>query len=349
MKAHFIMTDFSIKVANSIHEIDATMWDRLSAGRPFQSHRWYAFGERVMLDCPPTYLLVHDGNELIARACLWLVRNEPLPPKLFTPLRKLASSLLGRWPLLICRSPLANLSGIILPEDSRRASILSALVDEALKHGKQQSASFVLFDYLCEDEMHDWPSSVNVVSIFGPGTVMENRWSSLDEYLRSGNKKDRQHYKRTLREAEKLGIHVTPHLTVPNINAAMELIHNVEHRHNNVHNPWTRSLLENLESVDGIWLEAKIGEQIVGGGVLLEDNRAQMTTAIGLTKKIPYVYFLLIYASLETAFKKRVRLLRWGSGAYEVKQQLGFGLECNNHTAVVSANFWTRQISRMFT
>lgn len=243
---------------------------------------------------------------------------------------------------------MSNLSGIILPEDSRRAPVLSALVDEAIKNAKHQSASFVLFDYLCENEMHDWPSNVSVLSVFGPGTVMENRWNSLDDYLRLGNKKDRQHYKRSLREAEKLGIRVMSHRTVPDVDSAMVLIRNVEHRHDNVHNPWTRSLLENLASIGGTWLEARIGERIVGGGVLLEDNCAQMTTAIGLAEEIPYVYFLLVYASLEIAFKKRVRLLRWGSGAYDVKRQLGFTLEHNNHTAVVGANFWTRQISRAF-
>jgi predicted N-acyltransferase len=342
------MADFSVKVASTIHNIDTAMWDRLSAGRPFQSHRWYAFGEHVMSDCHPAYLLIQEGNELIARACLWLVRNEPLPPKLFAPLRKLVSALLKRWPLLICRSPMANTSGIILPEDSRRSATLFALVEAALKHAKQQSASFVLFDYLCENEIQDWPSNVSVLSIFGPGTAMENRWNSLDEYLKSRNKKDRQHYKRSLREADKLGIRVTPHQNVPDIDAALTLIRNVEHRHDNVQNPWTRSLLENIASIGGTWLEAKIGERIVGGGVLLEDNRAQMTTAIGLTEKIPYAYFLLVYASLEIAFKRQVRLLRWGSGAYEVKQQLGFTLEGNNHTAVAGVNFWTRLISRAF-
>jgi len=342
------MTDLNIRVTNTIHDIEAGMWDRFSTGRPFQSHQWYVFGERVMSDCLPTYLLVQDGNELIGRACLWLVRNEPLPPMPFAPLRKLASELLRRWPLLICRSPMANTVGMIVPEDARRSSILSTLVEEAIKIAKLSSASFVLFDYLNESETKGWPADTGIVSTSGPGTVMENRWESLEEYLKSSNKKDRQHYKRSLREAEKLGIQVTTHPSVPDIEAAMRLIQSVENRHENVHNPWTRALLENMEMVGGTWLEAKIGEELVGGGMLLEDNQAQMATAIGLAENVPYVYFLLIYTGLETAFKKHVRCLRWGSGAYEVKGQLGFRLDANNHTAVAGVNFWTRQICRAF-
>ena len=62
------MFNLSIKTASSIHEIDPKAWDHLSDGRPFQSYRWYAYGECVMRDCPPVYLLAYNGDELIARA-----------------------------------------------------------------------------------------------------------------------------------------------------------------------------------------------------------------------------------------------------------------------------------------
>ena len=43
---------------------------------------------------------------------------------------------------------------------------------------------------------------------------MENCWANIDEFLSSGDKKDRQHYKRVLREAQKLGIQMQRHLQV---------------------------------------------------------------------------------------------------------------------------------------
>ena len=57
--------------------------------------------------------------------------------------------------------------------------------------------------------------------------------------------------------------------------------------------------------------------------------------------------FLLIYASLDAAFTRKVELLRWGTGAYEVKQRLGFELEQNNNSVLAGTNQLTRFLSRM--
>ncbi|GAB4505081.1 MAG: hypothetical protein Fur0043_20760 [Anaerolineales bacterium] len=341
------MVHIEIITASSIHEIEAAVWDRLSDTRPFQSHRWYVFGERVMGDCMPSYFLVYEGDDLVARAAFWRIPNEPLPdlpPALRTP----AALLLQRWPLFICRSPLANTTGLILPNDARRGEALLALAEAVIAEASQQGASAVVFDYLEADELHGWPSTLRQVTVPNPGTVLENRWQNLDDFLASGNKKDRQHYKRTLREAERQGIRVTKYAEVPDIEAALTLIRAVEARHGNMPNPWVRNLLENMPLVGGAWLEARRGDQLVGGGMLLEDNGAQMTTALGLAADVPYVYFLLVYASLAAAFEKKVRCLRWGSGAYAFKQRLGFTLERNNHAMAAGVGMIPRLACKIF-
>jgi predicted N-acyltransferase len=340
------MTGLHVKTFLSIKEIDPLSWDRLSGRMPFQSHQWYLFGERSLFDCPPVYLLVYDGDNLVARASMWLVRNEPLP-KLPALVKLIISALLRRWPLLICRSPLANTSGVILKESSAREAILELLVNAAIIEAGQRKASIVLFDFLTEDEMKDWPSTSYRLKMPSAGTILQNRWQSLDEFLADGNKKDRQHYKRTLREADKLSIHLTRHKAVPNIDAALTLIRNVEKRYSSSPNPWMRALLENIEMVHGTWLEAHMEERLVGCGLMLEDQNVQLTTGLGLAANIPYAYFLLIYASLEAAFARKVSLLRWGTGAYEVKQRLGFELEQNNNSVLFGANPLTRFIIKL--
>ena len=341
------MMNINIRTVSSIHEIDPNTWDQLSAGRPFQSHRWYAFGEQVMEDCPPTYLLVYAKDELIARASFWLVRNEPLPD-LPPVLRNLAMGLLKRWPLFICRSPLANATGLLIPEGPERTKILSALAQASITEASSKRASFVVFDYLSEEETHHWPAGFSPVSVSDPGTVMQNRWNNLDAFLADGNKKDRQHYKRTLREAEKLGIRLDEYKQVPDVEAALSLIRNVDKQYRNAPNPWMRGLLENLSLVDGTWFEARVEERLVGGGLILEDNAAQMTTALGLAEDVPYVYFMLIYASLALAFEKKVRLLRWGSGAYEMKQRLGFSKTNDNFVMVSGTNPVAHALAKLF-
>jgi hypothetical protein len=341
------VTDLKIKTIFSIHELDSAIWDQLSEGRPFQSHRWYAFGERVMADCQPVYLLAYENDRLIARACLWLVRNEPLPPKLPVFLRTILSAYLKRRPLLICRSPLANASGLILPKDKRREHFLLELTDAALACARKLKASFILFDFLNVTEIEGWPPGFTTTKLPHAGMVMENHWQTMEEYLANGNKKDRQHYKRSLREAEKLGIQLTQLQTVPDVEAALKLIRNVEKKYNSSGIPWMQNLLENIEMINGTWLEAHIGKSLVGCGLILEDNHAQMTTALGLEENSVYVYFSLVYSSLKEAFEKKVHFLRWGSGAYEVKERLGFKLEQDNFVAVLGTNSLTNLISRL--
>lgn len=331
------MTSLKIKAFDSIQKIEATVWDQISAGKPFQSYRWYVFGEKVMSDCPPVYLLAYQDEVLVARASFWLIRNEPIPG-LPGWSKRLVMAALAHWPLLICRSPLSNSTGLVLSEDAPRLEVYSAFAETALKISQQRRASFVVFDYLTESETHGWPTLFAALEVSDPGTIMSNRWESLEAFLESANKKDRQHYKRTLREAEKLGIKLSQPECVTDLERVMELIGSVDQRHQNAPNPWLRSLLENFDQVQGTWIEAHIGDRLVGGGLLLEDNDALMPTALALEYDVPYIYFMLIYAGLKIAFEKQVRLLRWGSGAYEVKKQLGFELEQSNYLVFCAEN-----------
>jgi len=331
------MPGITIQTASSIHAVDPALWDELSTGHPFQSHRWYAYGERVMADCSPAYILAyHDANP-VARAACWLVRNEPIPkmPGLF---RKAAQMVLERWPLLVCRSPLSYTSGMVLSDETMRAEILSVLAGSAMDIARQNGASFVLFDYLSQANAVGWPRYLASMAAPNPGMKMENSWGSLDEYLAASRKKDRQHYKRVLREAENLGIEINRHSAVERLDEALVLIRSVEARHGALPNPWAAAMLQYMELAGGTFLTATIQGQLVGCGLLLEDNQAQMTSILGLAEGIPYVYFMLVYESLKIAFEHKVRLLRWGSGADDVKQRLGFTFEDNGHLSFTAVH-----------
>ena len=343
---------FTIRVLHGISNINQNDWDRLSGERPFQSYRWYQYGEQVMSDCQPTYILLYHDDELAARASLWMVRNEPLPlpPGL---IRNIIQSTLNHWPLLICRSPLSFLSGLILPESQLRDLALREICRVARDELRSQHGSFLVFDFMeTKDKEHaGWPREFTFISVSDPGTVMHNRWNDLEAYLASGNKKDRQHYKRSTREVQALGIKILSVEKISDVQEALELIRLVEKRHGSPPNPWAKAMLENLEMVNGACIEARIDEKLVGCGLIFEDNRTQLTATLGLADNVPFVYFQLIYASLQDAFTRNVRFLRWGSGAYDVKRRLGFELETNNNTFFMSAypfvNFIVRNFARM--
>ena len=98
-----------------------------------------------------------------------------------------------------------------------------------------------------------------------------------------------------------------------------------------------RGLLENFSMLDGTWLEIHKDNELVGCGAVVRDNKFQLATAIGLEDDVPGGYFLLLYTALQEAFEHNVRLVRFGSGAYDVKRRLGFHLEDTNHAMVTMA------------
>jgi hypothetical protein len=50
---------------------------------------------------------------------------------------------------------------------------------------------------------------------------------------------------------------------------------------------------------------------------------------------------------MKEAFEHEVRLVRFGSGAYDVKRRLGFHLEDTNHAMVSMAGITTRAVKKL--
>ena len=336
------MSNLEIQTYHSIQEIDPAIWDQVAAGRGFQSRFWYAFGEKAMADCPPTYLIAWEGSVPIASIALFKVYNEPLPlPKIA---RRFMASVLKKRPLLVCRSPLADTSALILPGEPKRDEVLPVLAKAALDEFKKQRCSFLVFDYLLTEQMNypSWPANLERITISEPGTFMPMEWESFEDYLEAGNKKDRQHYKRTLKQAEENGLVLSKHKSVSDIETSLRLIRNVSIWHGSEPSPWTRGLLENFSLVDGTWLEIRKEGTLVGCGAVVRDNKFQLATSLGLEDDVPGGYFLLLYAALQDAFEHQVRLVRFGSGAYDVKRRLGFHLEDTNHAMVSISGITSR-------
>ena len=328
------MAELKVQVYKSIGEIQPDIWNQVVAGRGFQSHRWYSFGEQAMGDCPPTYLVAWDGDTPVAGAALFKIYNEPLP--LPSVARRFMSSVLKRRPLLVCRSPLANTSALLLPGDPLRDSALSALTNAGKEEFKKQRCSFLVFDYLLTEQLHypGWPRGFEPITVSEPGTYMPMEFQSFDAYLEAGDKKDRQHYKKSIKEAEENGLVLSKHKSISDIDAALALIKDVSIWHGSAPNPWMRGMLENFSMIDGTWLELHKDGKLVGCGAVVRDNQFQLATALGLADDIPGGYFYLLYTALQEAFEHKVRLVRFGSGAYDVKRRLGFHLEDTNHAMV---------------
>jgi hypothetical protein len=341
------MSKFNVQVYKSIKEIKPEVWNGIAAGRGFQSHKWYTFGEHAMPECPPTYLIAWDGDTPVASAALFRVHNEPLP--LPEVARRFMSSILKHRPLLVCRSPFADTSALLLPGAPLRDEVLPVLTKAARDEFKKQRCSFLIFDYLLTEQLKypSWPPGFEPITVAEPGTYMPVVWDSFEEYLEAGDKRDRQHYKRTLKEAQANGLVLTKHKSVSNVDEALSLVRNVSIWHGSAPNPWTRGLLENFSMIDGTWFELRKDGKLMGCGAVVRDNRFQLATSLGLEDDVPGGYFLLLYAAVQDAIENKVRLVRFGSGAYDVKRRLGFHLEDTNHAMITMAGFPSRAAKRL--
>jgi len=324
--------DFEVQLAHSVQEVGQEAWDRLGQGQPFASYRWYHFGETVLTDDLPIYVILRRGNEAVARGTFWLKRRELLPiPS--AAVRRVMQALLRRWPLLVCRAPLAATSGLVLPDPPLREAALATIVQVAQAQLQVHGGSFLLFDYLRGREVGwaGWPDALVSTMLPDPGTRLAITWSSFEEYVKQLPKSVRKDYRRHRNRAADLGIEVTRQPQVSAVDEALVLIRNVEAHHNSAPNPWARAILENASLVDAIWLTATVGERLVGCGLLLGDGDVHFLASLGLDYRIRYVYFQLVYAALRQAIDSGSRVLRGGGGVYDIKRRLGFQREDDNY------------------
>ena len=146
----------------------------------------------------------------------------------------------------------------------------------------------------------------------------------------------RKDYRRHHNRAAELGIEVKYHpiedaMDKAILDNAMTLIRNVENHHGSSHNPWARAMLEHAHMVDSHWVTARTNDTLVGCGLLLGDEHAYEMRLLGLDYGVRYAYFQVLYAALKCAIEQGIQTLDGGSGAYEMKQRLGFQIEDNNH------------------
>jgi predicted N-acyltransferase len=322
--------EFDVLIAHSVQEVGQEAWDRLAGDRPFASYRWYCYGEAVLADNLPIYVILSQDGEAVARATFWLRHNEPLPIS-SPPVRRLAEPIFRRWPLLICQAPLADVSGLILPEPPYRDPALAAIGRVTQDLLQQHRASFVLFVYLEEPETRwpGWPAAFKATNLPEPGTRLAITWSDFDSYLADLSKKSRRQYRSNCQRAGELGIHVSRHQPGAkwdghSLDQALALIRNVEDFYSSPPFPWARATHEQAGLVDACWLAAEQEGRLVGCCLLIGDGGWWRWLLLGRDYDTEYAYFQLAYEAVRCAIEGGVRVLWGGTGSYETKRRLGF-------------------------
>jgi predicted N-acyltransferase len=340
---------FEVQIAHSVTEFGQAAWDRLGSERPFASYRWYRLGETVLTQDRPIYVLLARDGEPAARATFWLTRDEPLDmgPRLIVGY--VLPALMRRWPLLLCRSPLASSSGLILPADPHlRQAALETIAQVAQELAQQHRVSFLVFDYLEREakEWPWWPQAFIPATIPEPGTHLRVEWPDFESYLNQLSRKRRKHYRQHQKYGSDMGVEIKLHPSVTRVDETLALIRNVEQRYHAPPTYWTRPLLENAGMVDCVWIAAEIDGRLVGCELMVGDRGHWRVMLLGRDYEFEFVYFLLGYADIRYAIESGAQVLHWGTCTYEVKQRLGFELESNEHLVFTARNRGLRWMGR---
>lgn len=317
-----------VQVAHSVQEIGQEAWDRLAGDRPFARYRWQRFGERVLADNLPVYVVVWRRDEPVAGATFWLRHNEPVPLSSWL-LRGGVARLMRRWPLLICQAPVADAPGLLLPEPPLRDEALGLIARQAAREARRLGASFSVFVYLdpAESRLPGWPANFGAADLPEPGTYLSIAWPTFKDYVAHLSKSMRKDYRRHNNRAADLGVQVSCGESVADLDGAVALIRNVERHHGSTPNPWARAALQHAAMVDAAWLRAEVDGRLVGCGLVLGDGSAYTLRFLGLDYEVQYVYFQLLYAAIRWVVERGGRVLFGGAGGYEIKRRLGFELE----------------------
>ncbi|MGE5777583.1 MAG: GNAT family N-acetyltransferase [Chloroflexota bacterium] len=315
-------------ITNNIEEIGETAWNAVSAGQSFQSYNWYRFGEKVMGNSRPPHVIISENGQVIARASFWRIDNESLATGLI-------ATLIKRWPLLICRSPLfVAAPGWILPNPVR-VDVLNEIVRMGRNLRRQEKCSLLLFDGLDAATAHIIPHAFRY-SFGMPGTFLDAReLQNFDQYVASLPYNARKDLRRHLRKIEECGITVTRHSTVPDLDEAENLYRKLEAHKGSERNPWIREMLANISMVHGTWFSARDARgQLLGGLTSYEDNGGQYVTQMA-RDTAPYAYFALVYESIRLGLEHNLHTLYWGTHSYSLKKRMGCSIIENDSVAIL--------------
>jgi predicted N-acyltransferase len=302
-------------------------------------------------DNTPIYIILSLQGEPVALGTFWLRWREQLPITIKAA-RWLLEAILRRRPLLTCRSPLVETAGLVLPDEPElRDNALSTIARIAREQAQRHRVSFLMFDYLEKHEAAStgWPNTFLPFEMADPGTRLHVAWDDFDSYVAHLRKSQRRHYRQETRRAREMNLEITRHRKVTRVDEAVALARNVERKHKSAPYPWTKQMFEHAHMVDAVWLAAKVGDRLVGSELLLHDRGTWCAKGLGLDYRLSDVYFVLGYANIRCAIEEGAAALRWGSGAYNAKERLGFQLESNNHAVFADTSRLLLWIGRRIT
>jgi hypothetical protein len=271
-----------------------------------------------MIRQPDYLLLSRDGRPVAAAVTFTLLVETPQGPK----------------PLRVCGSPIGNgESGVSfgpeLPAAERRPTF-ARIAEEVLQAGGPEPTYF--FKEFPDGAVAEYANELERLGFFavdpGPGTRMELRWASFDEYMGAMRTKYRHQLKKDLKAGEGLEFALLDSFAdlAPR---ATELYRNVVAHAAailQVADDKFFAAVSDFEQAHLLVARPRGGGDVIGVNLLLFGDAVMHNVYVGFDyeqNKRYRIYFNLFEQSLRLALERRCRVAYFGQTSYDFKARLG--------------------------
>lgn len=334
---------------NSIDEIDADIWDAISAERLYISNGWLKTMEETAIDrVTPYYYLLEDDDVAVAIAVCYESHKDNafdmLNGYMFGKLEKIAGAFgISFKPAFLCGPVRGNGDHVVVKQGlSRQQSktYMTYLIDviEAEALEKKLSLFFTNISEneteLCE-ELQKRKYNVTVVH---PKSRLKLKWTSYKDYLSDRDtisKKNCDTFKSEASKNRKSGVKIKLLDKLEHEEQLYRLINEHHYRLNKVPFPYTDKFLSSLKKNignDSMILIAQRGDVIDGVTILFRRGSEGWATFIGMRHELPndFSYFnLAYYGMIDHAIEAGIKSINYGGMLYRVKKRRGCILEKN--------------------
>ena len=334
-----------VKIHRSITEVNEGRWDAIvGKDQIFCTYKYIeALEKSGMNEGRCYYVVVHDGDKIIAHACVYFTSAE-LDVFARGAIKKIIHLVRRKWKnffilrSLECGPPIAPGNTLSLRDGVDRTEALRLLCHGIEELAKELGINFILFRDFYDDEAEfcgllrerGYAKIHNL-----PKAEIKIRWKSFDEYLNSMRSNYRCKIVKSMDKCAKANISIQPLKNFSKYHP-----HELKRLHDNVsrqakeiqREPVAETFFQNLDKYLGekaVILAATKDDKLIGFMLTLFNDKELISALIGLDydyNREYCTYFNLFYKTIELAIETGMNKIDMGITTLDPKKDMGAGL-----------------------
>ncbi len=356
----------SIKIYRSITEVNENQWDAIvGKDRIFCTHKYVeALEKSGMNEGRCYYVVVYDGDKIIAHACVYSVSTE-LDVFARGAIKKIIHLVRHKWKnffimrSLECGPPIALGNALSFRDGVDCAEALRLLCQRIEELAKELGINFLLFRDFYDDEAElcGLLKERGYAKIHNlPKAEIKIKWKSFDDYLNSMRSNYRCKIVKGMDKCAKANISIR---TLKNFSGnsreLKRLYDNVSRQAKEIKREQVSEIffqtLDKYLGEKSVILSATKDDRLIGFMLVLFNNKELISALIGLDydyNREYCIYFNLFYKTIELAIETGMDKIDMGITSLDPKKDMGSDIVVLNMYMKHSNPFLNKIISVLF-